>query len=58
MGDIADDILDSALRMDDDVSFAIHCLRQKCREGDCPHAFRFNDDGLLECPKCHRMTDV
>lgn len=58
MGEYADDILDAAFEQDADIQTAIRALRERCEDNSCPLAFHWNDDGLLECSRCGRMTDL
>lgn len=58
MGGAADDAWAWAFEQDMDEKLAVAALRRECQQRLCPLAFFYNDDGLLECPRCGRMTDI
>lgn len=58
MGDAADDVLDAAFRMDEDISTAMRALAEMCPRRECVRRAHFNDEGLLECDLCGQMTDL
>lgn len=66
MGDIADDIWEQGFRQEGEEEIMLRALRANCPHKDVhnihPSSFEcpdpvWNDDGLLECPKCNHMVD-
>lgn len=57
-GDMADDVLDAAIEMEYDVISVKRSLREDCPMEPCQQSLFWNDDGLLECKHCGRMTDI
>lgn len=59
MGEFADDAFNASLDAHFEWLTTIAEMEQRCDQAPCGarHAF-MNDDWLVECPKCGKVTDI